>query len=191
MSTAASAAFVKLAEYYVRCRQQAAELPMQVDAVRYWSGVGFTLNGRRFLAPLDEVSEILSVPAYTRVPGVLGWMKGVANVRGRLMTVMDLSRFLGKTSELQEKRRRLLVLDQDDLYTGLIVDEVLGMQHFPEDDHVADPPAQSLDDVQAYLRGGYQRDGEYWSVFSLTRLAQDPRFMLAARTADGVAAQGR
>ncbi len=59
------------------------------------------------------------------------WMKGVANVRGRLMTVMDLSRFLGQPSELQEKRRRLLVLDQDDLYTGVIVDEVLGMQHFP------------------------------------------------------------
>lgn len=191
MSTAASAAFIKLADYFVRCRQQAAKLPMQVDAVRYWSGVGFTLNGRRFLAPLDEVSEILSVPPYTRVPGVLGWMKGVANVRGRLMTVMDLSRFLGKASDLQEKRRRLLVLDQDDLYTGLIVDEVLGMQHFPEDDHVADPPAEDLNEVQAYLGGGYQRDGEYWSVFSLTRLAQDPRFMLAARTADGMAAQGR
>lgn len=191
MSTAASAAFNKLVEYFLRCRRQAASLPMQVDAVQYWSGVGFTLNGRRFLAPLDEVSEILSVPAYTRVPGVVGWMKGVANVRGRLMTVMDLSRFLGKPSELQEKRRRLLVLDQNDFYTGLIVDDVLGMQHFPTDDYVADPPVDGHSDIQAYLRGGYQRDGEYWSVFSLTRLAEDPRFMLAARTADGVAAPGR
>lgn len=182
MNTAASAAFIKLADYVVRCRQQAADLPMQEDAVQYWSGIGFTLNGRLFVAPLDEVSEILSVPAYTRVPGVLNWMKGVANVRGRLMTVMDLSRFLGKASDIQEKRRRLLVLDQDDLYTGVIVDEVLGMQHFPADDEVATPPGENQDEVLDYLRGGYQRDGEYWSVFSLTRLSQDPRFMLAART---------
>lgn len=182
MSAAASAAFIKLVDYFVRCRQRAADLPMQEDAVQYWSGVGFKLDGRRFLAPLDEVSEILSVPAYTRVPGVLSWMKGVANVRGRLMTVMDLSRFLGKTSPLQEKRRRLLVLDQSDLYTGIIVDEVLGMQHFPADDHVATSPEDSQDAVLDYLRGGYQRDGEDWSVFSLTRLAQDPRFMLSART---------
>ena len=172
MSAAASAAFIKLADYFVRCRRQGASLPMQEDAVQYWSGVGFTLDERFYVAPMDEVSEILSVPAYTRVPGVLNWMKGVANVRGRLMTVMDLSRFLGKTSELQEKRRRLLVLDQDDLYTGVIVDEVLGMQQSP----------LAEQDVGPYLRGGYQRDGEFWSVFSLSRLAQDPRFMQAART---------
>ncbi len=181
MSAAASAAFIKLADYFVRCRQQAANLPMQEDAVHYWSGVGFTLDERYYVAPMDEVSEILSVPAYTRVPGVLNWMKGVANVRGRLMTVMDLSRFLGKASELQEKRRRLLVLDQDDLYTGVIVDEVLGMQHFPIEEYQEQPP-HAEEDVGPYLRGGYQRDGEFWSVFSLSRLAQDPRFMQAART---------
>ena len=182
MSVPASAAFIKRADYLARCRARAADLPMREDAVHYWSGVGFTLEGRRFVAPLDEVAEILSVPAYTRIPGVLGWMKGVANVRGRLMTVMDLSRFLGKASDLQEKRRRLLVLDRDDLYTGVIVDEVLGMQHFPADDHVATPTAGEEPDVGPYLSGGYQRDGEYWSVFSLARLAQDPRFMQAART---------
>jgi len=181
MSAAASAAFIKLADYFVRCRRQAASLPMQEDAVQYWSGVGFTLDERFYVAPMDEVSEILSVPAYTRVPGVLNWMKGVANVRGRLMTVMDLSRFLGKASELQEKRRRLLVLDQDDLYTGVIVDEVLGMQHFPIEAYQEQSPLAEQD-VGPYLRGGYQRDGEFWSVFSLSRLAQDPRFMQAART---------
>ena len=42
MSAAASAAFIKLADYFVRCRRQAASLPMQEDAVQYWSGVGFT-----------------------------------------------------------------------------------------------------------------------------------------------------
>ncbi|MCC4307506.1 MAG: chemotaxis protein CheW [Alcanivorax sp.] len=181
MSTAASAAFVKLADYLVRCRRLAASLPMQEDAVDYWSGVGFTLDRHRLVAPMDEVAEILSVPAYTRVPGVLPWMKGVANVRGRLMTIMDLSRFLGRASELQERRRRLLVLDQNDLYTGVIVDEVQGMQHFPLDAYRPVPTAGD-EDLGPYLRGGYLRDGELWSVFSLTRLAQDPRFMQAART---------
>ena len=176
-----STAYRKLIEISERSRQFAKGLPEQQQARAIWSGVGFTLNQRRYVAPMDEVSEILSVPAYTRVPGVLNWMKGVANVRGRLMTVMDLSRFLGKTSELQEKRRRLLVLDQDDLYTGVIVDEVLGMQHFPIEAYQEQSPLAEQD-VGPYLRGGYQRDGEFWSVFSLSRLAQDPRFMQAART---------
>lgn len=182
MNSTASAAYLQLADYFVRCRRQAADLPMQEDAVRYWSGVGFTLDGRQFVAPLDEVSEILSVPSCTRIPGVLAWMKGIANVRGRLMAVMDLNRFLGGVSALQEKQRRLLVLDQEDLYTGVIVDEVLGMQHFPVEGHSVSDVAEEQDDLREYLRGGYRKDGEYWSVFSLRKLAQDPRFMLAART---------
>lgn len=96
MSTTASAAYIQLADYNRRCREQAKDLPMQQDAVSYWSGVGFVLDGKKYVAPLDEVSEILSVPAYTRIPGARSWMKGVANVRGRLMTVMDLSGFLEK-----------------------------------------------------------------------------------------------
>ncbi len=111
MSATASAAYIQLADYNRRCREQAKDLPMQQDAVSYWSGVGFVMDGKKYVAPLDEVSEILSVPAYTRIPGARSWMKGVANVRGRLMTVMDLSGFLEKNSPVQEKRRRLLVLD--------------------------------------------------------------------------------
>ena len=36
--------------------------------------------------------------------------------------------------------------------------------------------------VTPFVRGAYRRDGGYWSVFSLTRLAEDPRFMQVART---------
>ena len=179
--SAASAAYIKLAEYYLRCRDKAAELPSKQDLVRYWSGIGFILDGVRYVAPLDEVSEILKLPPYTRVPGVLSWMKGVANVRGRLMTVMDLTGFLDKISTLQERRRRLLVIDEGDLYTGLAVDEVLGMQHFPVDGFMAEPPAAD-DAVTPYTRGAYMRDGELWAVFSLFQLADDPRFLQVART---------
>jgi len=181
MSATASAAYIQLADYNRRCREQAKDLPMQQDAVSYWSGVGFVMDGKKYVAPLDEVSEILSVPVYTRLPGARSWMKGVANVRGRLMTVMDLSGFLEKNSPVQEKRRRLLVLDQDDLYTGMTVDEVLGMQHFPIDEFVESLPVSDAS-VTPFVRGAYRRDGEYWSVFSLTRLAEDPRFMQVART---------
>lgn len=179
--SAASAAFIKLAEYYIRCREQAAELPSKEDLVSYWSGIGFVLDGVRYVAPMDEVSEVLKVPPYTRVPGVLSWMKGVANVRGRLMTVMDLTGFLNKSSPLQERRRRLLVIDEGELYTGLAVDDVLGMQHFPVDGYTATLPA--LDEAVApYIRGGYTRDDGDWVVFSLFQLADDPRFLQVART---------
>lgn len=179
--SAASAAFEKLAEYFRRCREHASDLPLQEDVVQYWSGIGFTLCGTRYVAPLDQVSEILSVPNYTRVPGVMNWMKGVANVRGRLMTVMDLIGFLDKTPALQEKLRRLLVMDEGEIYTGLVVDEVLGMQHF-QVDSFKEEPADLDEAVVPYVEGAYERDGFQWPVFSLIRLAEDPRFLQVART---------
>jgi len=179
--SAASAAFIKLAELSARCRHRAWQLPSRQDAVQYWSGIGFLLDGRRYVAPLEQVSEILQVPAYTRVPGVHHWMKGIANVRGRLMAVMDLTGFLDKSTPLQEKRRRLLVIDQGDLYTGLTVDDVYGMQHFPVTSYAADP--EDVDAaVQSFLQGSYEKDGEIWQVFSIENLAEDPRFLQVART---------
>jgi len=97
------------------------------------------------------------------------------------MAVMDLAGFLEKNSALQEKRRRLLVIDQGDLYTGLTVDEVFGMQHFNVETFTGEP--EGVDDaVQPYIEGGYMRDGELWQVFSLLQLASDPRFLQVART---------
>lgn len=179
--SAASAAYIKLAEYLARFRSTALDLPARQDVVQYWSGIGFMLDGQRYVAPLEQVSEILISTSYTRLPGVYSWMKGVANVRGRLMAVMDLAGFLDKSTDLQERRRRLLVIDQGDLYTGLTVDDVYGMQHFNVETFVAEP--EEVDGaVQPYLEGAYQRDGELWPVFSLLNLASDPRFLQVARS---------
>ena len=74
-----SQAYLKLIEISERSRQHAHGLPEQEQAKSIWSGVGFTLNDRRYVAPMDEVSEILTVPRYTQVPGVQSWVKGIAN----------------------------------------------------------------------------------------------------------------
>lgn len=180
MSTA-SAAYVKLAEYLERCRSTALELPARQDVVQYWSGIGFLLDGQHYVAPLEQVSEVMTVPSYTRLPGVHQWMKGVANVRGRLMAVMDLTGFLSKTTDLKEKQRRLVVIDKGEIYTGLTVDDVFGMQHFPMDSFEEAP--DNVDQaVSPYVVGAYVRDGQQWQVFSMEMLAEDPRFLQVAQT---------
>lgn len=178
--SSASAAYIKLAEYLARFRSTALDLPSRQDVVQYWSGIGFMLDGRVYVAPLEQVSEILMSTPYTRLPGVHSWMKGVANVRGRLMAVMDLAGFLDKKAPLKDKRRRHLVIDHDELYTGLTVDEVYGIQHFAVDTFTDQP--EGIDDaVRPFVEGAYLRDGEQWLVFSLMQLASDPRFLQVAR----------
>jgi twitching motility protein PilI len=177
----AAKGFIKLLEIAERSRQRTLGLAASGQASEYWSGVGFSLAGQYFVAPMGEVAEVLSVPRYTSVPGVKNWMKGLANVRGRLLPIMDLLSFLNRPPVAQDHRRRLIVVDQGDIFSGLVVDEVLGMQHFS----ISDYRAQALDlpELAPYVQGGFVRDGRLWSVFLVSRLVEDPQFLQAAAIA--------
>jgi twitching motility protein PilI len=172
-------AFVKLHDIAARSRQFACPLPQQAESKAIWSGIGFGLAGNQYVVPIDEVAEILNVPRFTQVPGVQGWVKGLANVRGRLMPVLDLIDFLKTTSPVAWKKRRLLALEKDEVYSGLVVDEVFGMQHFATDSFTGRLPSSFLA-TKDYLRGAYVKDGKVWGVFSLHALVADPRFMNVA-----------
>ncbi len=68
----------------------AGELGADVD-VQEWVGIGFRLGAERFIVGRDEVREVLMVPStVTRVPGAKTWIRGLANVRGHLLPVVDL-----------------------------------------------------------------------------------------------------
>jgi purine-binding chemotaxis protein CheW len=84
------------------------------------------LGGSRFAAELDAVSEVGRVPAVTRVPGAPSWLAGIANWRGRLLPVLDLRTLLGAEDAAVGADARLLVLTDDGVTVGFVVDAVEG-----------------------------------------------------------------
>ncbi|MBL4827771.1 MAG: chemotaxis protein CheW [Spongiibacteraceae bacterium] len=169
------AALLDIAERSVR---NAKGLPAQVDIKPYWSGIGFTLAGHRFVAPMGEVAEILAQPPSTHLSGVQPWVVGVSNVRGRLLPLIDFENFFG-SSLGSRKRRRVLVLEMGELYSGLIVSEVFGMQHMPVD-CFTDTVTDVVEKLKPFLAGSYHHDGVTWSVFSPFKLTNDAEFFNAA-----------
>jgi len=171
-------AFQTLADIARRSLQFARGLPAQVEITPIWTGVGFTLAGRRMVAPMSEVAELTTLPAITTLPGVQPWMLGVTNLRGRLLPLVDLEAFF-QTGHLPSRSRRVLSIEKQDLYTGLVVSEVFGMQHFPVDTFV-----EQADDVPVsiapFIRGAYVFQGRDWALFSPFALANDNRFLNAA-----------
>ena len=169
-------ALVELAE---RSVSNAKGLPAQVNIVPHWSGIGFLLGGQRMVAPMGEVAEILKVPGSTRLPGVQTWVRGVSNVRGRLLPLIDLEAFFSGSLSRGRNRNRVLVLEMGELYSGLIVSEVYGMQHFPVDTFTDEVP-DGVDTMRPFLAGSYALEDANWTVFSPFRLAQDETFFNAA-----------
>lgn len=169
-------AFELLLEIDQRCRLLAADLPSQETRRHDWSGIGFRLGEQWYVAPMGEVSEVLHEPRYTVLPGVKPWVKGVANLRGRLLPIMDLCGFFGHELSPLRKQRRVLVVEHGDVFAGLMVDEVAGMQHFAQDslETGATDAAQSV--IAPYLKGHFQGE-ESWQVFSPFTLMQSSGFM--------------
>ena len=146
---------------------------------RFWTGVGFRLAGREYLVNLKEVAEILSIPPHTKVPGAKSWVKGLANIRGTLMPIMDLHGFLGRKAPSSLKRQRLLVVNKGGIHCGVIVDEVLGLNHFEDEQWVED--VEIADEAMTpYLKGGFFIEEKLWNVFSLFELATTQSFKQVA-----------
>jgi len=155
--------------------ETAPGLPQEVQAARLWSGVAFRLADLRLVTALDEVTEVLPCPDHTPVPGTKHWVKGVANVRGNLITIIDLAEYFGKGAVFLDERARLLVMNVPGLNAGLLVHEVLGLRHFDEDAERHALPA--LDDpVMAHVRGAFLRDEVLWGEFDMKSLAESPTF---------------
>lgn len=172
--------FSVLIEVERHSRELAAGLPAQEEVIELWNGIGFLLAGHYFVAAMGEATEILPVPRYTQIPGVKSWMEGIANVRGRLLPIMDLTSFFGLTHATRSNRdRRVLVIEQGEVFSGLIVDAVLGMQYFPVDSLQAGP-GNIPEKIKPFVSGYYERSQDRWHVFNTESLVDNSQFMNVA-----------
>jgi len=136
--------------------------------------LGLWLVDYRFVVPMEEVAELMKIPHTTHLPGVKPWITGVANLRGRLMTIVDLALFFDAQSKKSRLQRRVFVVEGEDIYYGFIVDESLGMQHFSRDSYSID--FGDLDEkYKPFVNGSYLATGMYWPVLSLVAIADEVR----------------
>ena len=155
--------------------RNAAPLPHNSSAQPERQGLGLQIGGVRLVSPLGDVSEILKVPKVAHLPGVKTWLLGIANVRGRLLPVVDVHGLLGMTPTLPASQWRVLVVEDRDLVVGLVVEQSLGMQHFLEDSF-EEAVGDRLEALAPYIRGGYRHGGRVYHEIHLKEVLRDDKF---------------
>ncbi len=131
----------------------------------------FTLAGTDYAVPMANVLEIGRPGSFTPVPNVPDWVLGVANVRGDVISLVDLGRFLGLPRGGRFTDSRLLVVRsrRDEMATGLIVERVKGMRSLATNRLEAISP--HVDDrVVPYVRGVSEDGGRLLVSLDLDRL---------------------
>lgn len=136
-----------------------------------WQGLAFRNGAQWWVAPREDVREVIQPPRLTRVPNAQPWLPGVANVRGALLTLVDLRRLFGTGEGEISRTTRVLVLNSERQPLGFLVDEVAGYRHFSAREQ-ADAALPPQDPAAACVLGAFAREGRSWRVLSLHRLAQ-------------------
>jgi twitching motility protein PilI len=143
-------------------------------------GIAFRLGGEAFLLAREETREVMSYPAtVTRVPGAKGWVRGLSNLRGQLLPIVDLRAFLGSGATTITRATRVLVANHREIPAGLLVDEVMGFRRFYASEFSTDLPPTLLR-CERYLAGAFKRGAEVWPVFSVRTLLESQPFLQAA-----------
>jgi twitching motility protein PilI len=159
-------------------RLRAARLDIAAGQTQSWTGLGFRLREHWLVAPREDVREVITVPRVTRVPGAKTWLLGVANVRGNLLPVTDLGQMLGHPRLPEHRDQRVLVFNSDRVPAGVLVDEVAGYRQFAPSDQRHEL-ARGTGELEAFLLGGFAREGRNWLVLSLHKLTRSLAFTVA------------
>lgn len=83
--------------------------------------VGFQIGAETFGLPIAAVREIIRVPEITAVPNVPDHIVGVINLRGKIVPVIDLPKRFGAASSERSSKNRIVVVELDGRWVGLIV----------------------------------------------------------------------
>jgi twitching motility protein PilI len=165
---------------YLEDRLRSARLDAVAGEAQAWIGLGFRIGSTWLAAPREDVREVITPPRATRVPNAQPWLTGVANVRGELMTLVDLPQLLGLQASEPLRSQRVLVLNSKRTPAGFLVDEVAGYRQFAPGEQRNEMKGEAAP-FTPYLLGAFVREGQPWLAFSLHRLADSEVFRAAAR----------
>jgi purine-binding chemotaxis protein CheW len=103
--------------------------------------VGFQIGRETYGVPITSLHEIVRVPEITAVPDAPDYLEGVINLRGKIVSVMDLRKRFGVKQVALKKGNRILVVEHSGKLAGLIVDSASEVVKISSEDVEAPPAA--------------------------------------------------
>ena len=171
--------FDQLLEFDRRCRNRKLPPADTESADGTADALALRLDPWNLLFPLDQVYELIPIPRITRVPGVKRWLLGIANLRGTIISVVDLRQFLGGNASTPTASSRMVIVRSGQSAYGLLIDSIIGMRHFGPQSRL--PDLNGIDSqLRPFVKQGFLAEEQQWLLFNLEFLLKHPNFLGAA-----------
>src|SRR5207248_10628169 len=133
--------------------------------------VGFRIGRETFGVPIALVHEIVRVPEITAVPEAPEYVEGVINLRGKIVSIVDLRKRFGEKQITNNRKNRILVVEVENKMVGLIVDAASEVLKIPES--AIDLPPNVFEDGELnYVTGVGKMNDRLVILVDLTRILQ-------------------
>lgn len=125
---------------------------MMEEDTQYGKFLTFTLGKEIFGIEIKHVTEIIGMQVITEVPEVPVFVKGIINLRGKIIPVIDVRLKFKKEEVPYDDRTCIVVIDINDVSIGLIVDNVAEVLSIA-DENIAAPPGNKTGFENKYIKG--------------------------------------
>ena len=124
----------------------------QQEDTQYGKYLTFALGEEVFGIEIRHVTEIIGIQAITKVPEVPSYVKGIINLRGKIIPVIDMRLKFKKEEIPYDDRTCIVVIEIKNIPVGLIVDNVDEVLNIADED-IAPPPGSKTSADNRYIKG--------------------------------------
>lgn len=134
-----------------------------------------------FGIPITDVVQIISMQEITALPDFPDYAKGVINLRGNIIPVIDMRIRFGKPEIEYNESTCIIVTSIDDTYMGFIVDAVDEVTDI-DDESISPPPKVSKDITNRYLTGIGQTGNKVVLLLDTAKILTENEFEIVTQT---------
>lgn len=135
----------------------------------------FHIQDEEYGVPINEIQEIIKLDKITPIPDSPEFIKGIINVRGEIVTTIDMKERFFIKNKRKTPSRHIVITKQKNNTFGLVVDEVTEVLKVNKNE-IKDKPSSMSQINQAYVKGVYVEAERLVLVLDLAKILSNEEF---------------
>ena len=128
-----------------------------------------------FALPLVSILEVGRPPDITPLPNLPSWVLGISNIRGEIVSFINLKAFFGISSTGNSVERRFLIVHNQDIKVGIIIDRIMGILFLDQIDTDLQNSPYREGEIANYILGVAVSGERLTNILDIDKLLSSPR----------------
>lgn len=131
--------------------------------------LAFGLGGENYCVGMNQAKEVIRIPQITKVPNSERFIVGIINLRGDIISLLDIRSFFNLKEEEKTKQERILITDVSGESVGVMVDNIKGTLEI-EEEYIQPPLPTLKGNLSSYTKGQVNLENEILIMLDLAKI---------------------